>query len=76
MRLFTKFIQEHRPDLETAFLQQDKDHSGKLSSEDLKTSLKLAGLRLTNVRLIIIECQVSSVYDRTYNKASSSGHLY
>jgi Ca2+-binding EF-hand superfamily protein len=47
MRLFTKFIQEHRPDLETAFLQQDKDHSGKLSSEDLKTSLKLAGLRLT-----------------------------
>jgi hypothetical protein len=48
--------------LNKTVLQQDKDHSGKLSSEDLKTSLKLAGLRLTNVRLIIIECQVSSVY--------------
>lgn len=53
MRLFTKFLREHRPDIETAFLQQDKDHSGNLSSEDLKMALKTAGLRLTNVGAIL-----------------------
>ncbi|XP_076074089.1 uncharacterized protein LOC143045442 isoform X3 [Mytilus galloprovincialis] len=54
MRLFTKFLREHRPDIETAFLQQDKDHSGNLSSEDLKMALKTAGLRLTNKQLGIL----------------------
>lgn len=60
LRLFSKFVREHTSDLETAFLQQDKDQSGKLSCDDLKTAFKTAGLRLTSV----------SITDSPMNKVS------
>ena len=37
-------------DLETAFHQQDRDHSGVLTAEETKQCLRIAGLRLTSVR--------------------------
>ena len=49
----SKFLKEHRIDLEGALRQQDKDHSGTLQHEEVKLALKEAGLRLTNVSFTI-----------------------
>lgn len=51
--MLSKFLKEHKIDLEGALRQQDKDHSGNLQHEEVKLAFKEAGLRLTNVRLCL-----------------------
>ena len=49
MKLFMKFVRTHHSELEIAFNQYDMERSGWLGTEDLKSALKEAGLRLTSV---------------------------
>lgn len=53
LRLFGRFLREHIVDLDAAFKQQDKDHSGVLTAEEIKQSLRTAGFRLTSVSRFI-----------------------
>lgn len=53
LKVLSKFLKEHKIDLEGALRQQDKDHSGSLQHEEVKLAFKEAGLRLTNVRLCL-----------------------
>lgn len=53
LKVLSKFLKEHKIDLEGALRQQDKDHSGNLQHEEVKLAFKEAGLRLTNVRLCL-----------------------
>lgn len=48
LKVLSKFLKEHKIDLEGALRQQDKDHSGSLQHEEVKLAFKEAGLRLTN----------------------------
>nr|XP_022298885.1 leucine-rich repeat-containing protein 74A-like isoform X1 [Crassostrea virginica]XP_022298886.1 leucine-rich repeat-containing protein 74A-like isoform X1 [Crassostrea virginica] len=54
LKVLSKFLKEHRIDLEGALRQQDKDHSGTLQHEEVKLALKEAGLRLTNKQIDIL----------------------
>jgi Ca2+-binding EF-hand superfamily protein len=52
IRLFSKFVQSHQTQLGTSFHQFDRDRTGILGIDEVKTALKDAGLRLTNVSRI------------------------
>ena len=53
MKVFLKFVQTRPTELEIAFKQYDMERSGLLGIEDLKSAMKEAGLRLTNVSNLI-----------------------
>ncbi|XP_062575112.1 leucine-rich repeat-containing protein 74A-like [Saccostrea cucullata] len=54
LKVLSKFLKEHRIDLEGALRQQDKDHSGTLQQEEIKLAFKEAGLRLTNRQMDVL----------------------
>ncbi|XP_055999186.1 leucine-rich repeat-containing protein 74A-like isoform X3 [Ostrea edulis] len=54
LKVLSRFLKEHRIDLEGALRQQDKDHSGTLQHEEIKLAFKDAGLRLTNRQIDIL----------------------
>ncbi|XP_060555228.1 leucine-rich repeat-containing protein 74A-like isoform X2 [Ruditapes philippinarum] len=54
IRLFSKFVQSHQTQLGTSFHQFDRDRTGILGIDEVKTALKDAGLRLTNKQLSLV----------------------
>ncbi|KAL5013462.1 hypothetical protein ScPMuIL_007732 [Solemya velum] len=73
LNLLKRFVVESRTDLEMALRMQDKDKSGIISSEELKTALTDAGFRVTNrqMEMLLDEIDCSHIGNIKYKEILS-----